>query len=391
MGSTAPRLLIAASGTGGHLFPALAVAEPLAADFKIEWLGVSDRLELELLQGRYPLHTLRMGGFQSRSPLARLNTLALAAGAILQTRRLLQQGGFVGVFTTGGYIAAPAVLAARWLGLPVVFHESNALPGKVTRWLGPWCTVMALGFEAAAQYLPRCQTRVVGTPVRAEFQQRPPQPPEFGGSKILVPPELGGAGEPGASAALEPVPDGGPVILVVGGSQGAVALNQLVRACAPAWLEAGAWVIHQTGANDPEADSHAPDHPHYQHRPFFEDMAALMRRARLVVSRAGAGTLTELALCGLPSVLIPFPFAAEDHQTFNARVFASAGAARLYPQAELTPDKLQQAVLDLLADPEALAQMSQQAQSLAVPDSAEQVARLVREVVRVRSIEFSLP
>ncbi|MBD2099656.1 undecaprenyldiphospho-muramoylpentapeptide beta-N-acetylglucosaminyltransferase [Leptolyngbya sp. FACHB-261] len=354
MGSTAPRLLIAASGTGGHLFPALAVAEQLAPDFAIEWLGVPDRLEVDLVAGHYPLHKLNMGGFQSRSPVAQAKTLVLAARAVLQTRRLLQQGKFCGVFTTGGYIAAPSVLAARWLGLPAVFHESNAIPGKVTRWLGPWCTVMALGFKEAESYLPRTQTRTVGTPVRSDF------------NRLIA---------AGSERTAE-----GPVILVVGGSQGAVALNQLVRACAPAWLEAGARIIHQTGASDPDV-AQAPVHPHYQQQPFYDNMPSLMRDADLVVSRSGAGTLTELALCGLPSVLIPFPFAADDHQTYNAQVFEAAGAALLFQQTDLTPEKLQRVVLDLLADPAKRQYMGKQALGLAVPDSAQQVAQLLREVI----------
>ncbi|WP_421656401.1 undecaprenyldiphospho-muramoylpentapeptide beta-N-acetylglucosaminyltransferase [Leptothermofonsia sp. ETS-13] len=307
------RLLIAASGTGGHVFPAIALAEQLP-NFEIEWLGVPDRLETQLVPSQYPLHTVGVEGFQKRG-LAAVKVLLKLVGSIWRVRQLLQQGKFHGVFTTGGYIAAPAVIAARSLGLPVILHESNALPGKVTRLLGPWCSTVALGFEAAAAYLPRAKTVVVGTPVRNQFLT----------DTSLDLPDL-------------PIPVDVPLLVVVGGSQGAVAVNKLVRTCAPAWLDAGIWIVHQTGENDAEVGS--LQHSHYFPLPFYSHMAGLFRRADLVISRAGAGTLTELAIAHTPSILIPYPFAAEDHQTYNAKVFAEAGAALLFQQSDLTPEAL---------------------------------------------------
>ncbi|MBD0334992.1 MAG: undecaprenyldiphospho-muramoylpentapeptide beta-N-acetylglucosaminyltransferase [Cyanobacteria bacterium Co-bin13] len=357
MVETPVRLLIAASGTGGHLFPAIATAEELShADYKIEWLGVPDRLETELVPQTYPLHTVRMGGFQSRLGLGTIKALSQFVRSTFQVRSLLQQGQFQGVFTTGGYIAAPAIIAARTLGLPAVLHESNALPGKVTRWLSPWCTAVGLGFDAASSYLPKARSWVVGTPVRSQFLQ----------SDL---PDLSDLGIPAAA----------PLIVVVGGSQGAVAVNKLVRQAAPAWLEAGAWIFHQTGTNDPEADSFS--HPHYIHRPFYDNMSALMKRADLAVGRAGAGTLTELAVTRTPAILIPYPYAAEDHQSFNAAAFAAAGAALVMRQGELTPEVLQDKVLGLLGDPARLSQMADAAGSLAMRDSARQLADLVEKAI----------
>ena len=149
----AKRLLIAASGTGGHLFPAIATAEHLT-DYDIEWLGVPDRLETQLVPEHYPLHTVKVEGLQTRLGWKTIRIFWQFIQAIGQVRNLLQRGQFAGVFTTGGYIAAPAILAARSLGLPTILHESNALPGKVTRWLSPWCTQVAVGFEVAARSLP---------------------------------------------------------------------------------------------------------------------------------------------------------------------------------------------------------------------------------------------
>jgi UDP-N-acetylglucosamine--N-acetylmuramyl-(pentapeptide) pyrophosphoryl-undecaprenol N-acetylglucosamine transferase len=356
--TTPIRLLIAASGTGGHVFPAIAVAECLA-DYQIEWLGVPDRLESQLVAGRYPLHTVTAEGFQKRG-LDSIRVAAKLIASIWQVRRLLQIGGFQGVFTTGGYIAAPAVLAARSLGLPVILHESNALPGKVTRFLGPWCSAIAIGFAAAATHLPNTKVICTGTPVRSQFQA--------GGTTDI------------SDLAL---PDDALLIVVIGGSQGAVGINRLVRQCAPAWFDAGFWVVHLTGENDPDA-THL-QHPQYFALPFYNNMAGLLQRADLAISRSGAGTLTELAITHTPSILIPYPYAAEDHQTCNAAVFTKVGAAKLFQQHDLTPDGLTAEVLDLLGHEhshthpsERLQKMAQQASCLAVPDSAEQLAQLVR-------------
>ncbi|MGC9524964.1 MAG: undecaprenyldiphospho-muramoylpentapeptide beta-N-acetylglucosaminyltransferase [Limnospira sp.] len=354
MTQTPKRLLVAASGTGGHLFPAIATAGCLD-DSHIEWLGVPDRLETQLVPQQYRLHTVAVGGFQGKPGLRTLLTVGRLAASVLKVRTLLKTGNFQGVFTTGGYIAAPAILAARSLGLPVVLHESNALPGKVTRWLAPQCTRVAIGFAEAAPYLPKAKTAVVGTPVRPSFTTNETEPLPFA------------------------IPEDAPVVVVVGGSQGAVAVNRLVRAAAPAWFEAGVWVVHLTGTQDPEADS--LEHPQYMAMPFFDNMAALLRRADLAVSRAGAGTLTELAITGTPAILIPYPYAAEDHQTYNGKVFADRGAAVMIRQGDLTAAELESKVLYLLQSATVLSRMKEDARSLAVVDSANRLADLVRAVI----------
>lgn len=359
--SSPRRLLIAASGTGGHVFPAVAIAEQLARSshpWHLEWLGVPDRMEVKLVGDRYPLHTVKVAGFQGKLGLGTLKTLFRLIVAIWTVRTILKRGKFDGVFTTGGYISAPAVLAAKSLGLPVVLHESNAFPGKVTRTFAPWCTVVAIGFQAAAKHL-KAKTVWTGTPVREQFLQAT--------SKVN---DLG-------------IPAGVRVVAMVGGSQGAVALNQLVRQCAPAWFEHGIWLVHQTGESDPEAKSLR--HPHYISLPFYAHMAELLKRADLVISRSGAGTLTELAIVGVPSILVPYPFAAEDHQAYNAKVFVEAGAAEMFRQQQLLPETLETTVLDLLATtPESMAryeQMRSAAKSLAVIDSAMQVASLLERII----------
>lgn len=368
MTSTPKRLLIAASGTGGHLFPAIATASQLTAgptEVQIEWLGVPDRLETQLVPSQYPLHTIPVQGFQKPLGLGTLRTAWRLGAAILEVRHLLKAQRFDGVLTTGGYIAGPSILAARSLGLPTILHESNALPGKVTRWLSPWCSRVAIGFDAAASYLPKAETTCVGTPVRPEFSAPTPSAANVDLSDSIPLKDLN-------------IPADVPLIAVVGGSQGAVALNQLVRQSASAWFDQGIWVVHLTGTSDPEA--HTLTHPQYIVRPFYDDMANLLRRAVLVISRAGAGTLTELAITSTPSILIPYPYAAEDHQTYNAAIFAAAGAAKVYQQADLTPDILQKEVLDIFNSPR-LEQMTAATGRLAIADSAQRLANLVLELL----------
>ncbi len=352
------RLLIAASGTGGHLFPAIALAQQLQ-DYKIEWLGVPDRLERELVPAQYPLHTIPVEGFQQRFGLGTLRIVGRLASSVHQVRQLLKTGKFDGVFTTGGYIAGPAIIAARWQGVPVILHESNAIPGKVTRFFSPLCSSVALGFESASGYLPKARTVHVGTPVRSSFQTV---------QKLDL-----------------PIPEGVPLIVVVGGSQGAIAVNQLVRQCAPAWFDAGAWIVHLTGEKDPDATS--LQHPQYIQMPFYDNMAGLLQRANLAISRAGSGSLTELAITQTPAILIPYPYAAEDHQAFNAKSFADTGAAMVFRQSELTPELLGSKVLSLLQSPETLEQMAQKAAALAVTDSAERLAALVRQLIEQKQTD----
>ncbi|NJL82361.1 MAG: undecaprenyldiphospho-muramoylpentapeptide beta-N-acetylglucosaminyltransferase [Chloroflexaceae bacterium] len=356
MSERRPRLLIAASGTGGHLFPALALAQQLP-EYQIDWLGVPDRLEQQLVPDCYPLHTVTIEGLQTRFNLKTLLIFWRFAAATWRVRQLLQKLQIDGVFSTGGYIAGPAILGAKLAGIPAIIHESNYLPGKITRFLGRFCHAVAIGFEGSTRYLRGSRTVWLGTPVRSQFLT--PQP-----LALPIPPEA-------------------PLIVVVGGSQGAVAVNELVRKCAATWFAAGAYVVHLTGDRDPAAAS--LQHPHYIALPFFENMAGLLQRADLAISRAGAGTLSELAITQTPAILIPYPFAAEDHQAYNAKAFANGGAALMYRQEDLKPQELEVQVLHLLHSEAQRREMAEKAGRLGVADSAERLAELVRQVVERKS------
>ncbi len=353
-----PRLLIAASGTGGHLFPALAVAEALPADWDVHWLGVPDRLERQLVPSRFPLHTVKAGGLQGRGLRKVINLLRLIA-ATGSVRQLIRREGVSVVFSTGGYIAAPAILAARWCGVPVVLHESNAIPGRVTRLLGRLCSRVAVGLPAAAELLPHCRPVVTGTPVRNEFLRPAPLP--------------------------DWVPQGsGPLLVVMGGSQGAVGLNRMVRPLLPRLSEAGVRVVHLTGSNDPEATSPS-QLPGVVERPFCDAMAGLLQHADLAVSRSGAGALSELAVCGTPAVLVPYPAAADHHQDANASAAASLAAAVIVEQHTPESSVLEHTLWRLLgarlrhspAAADLLTPMRAGMQQLAVRDAQDRVGNLI--------------
>ena len=354
------RLLIAASGTGGHVFPALAVARALPADWQLQWLGVPNRLETELVPADIPLHTVNAGGLQGRGLQKLLNLLRLL-GASWSVRQLIRREGIRVVFSTGGYIAAPAILAARWCGVPVVLHESNGVPGRVTRLLGKLCSRVAVGLPQAAERLPGCQPRVTGTPVRREFLEPAPLP----------------AWMPAGS---------GPLLVVMGGSQGAVGLNRMVRPLLPQLLAAGCRVVHLSGSNDP--DSGQLQHPAYAERRFSDEVPGLLQHADLVISRAGAGSLSELAVCGSPTILVPFPQAADKHQDANAGAAAALGAAVIVWQHPPDHPALGQAIWRLLGprlrgcDPavDPLLQLRAGMERLAVRDADQLLAGVLLEL-----------
>ena len=356
------RLLIAASGTGGHLFPALAVAECLDDSWQVRWLGVPDRLETELVPERFKLITVKAGGLQGRG-LSKLFQLLRLVAAGWRVKRLLQRERIELVFTTGGYIAAPAILAARLSGIPAVLHEANAIPGRVTRLLARFCSAVAVGLPVVSKRIPGCTPQLTGMPVRTAFLKAQPLPAW--------------------------VPDGeGPLLVVIGGSQGAVGLNRMVRAVVPELLEQGCRVVHLTGRNDPEVGQ--LKHPLLVERPFSDDIPGLLQHADLAISRAGAGSLSELAVCNTPTILVPFPQAADQHQEANAACAAALGGAVIVHQHNPEEPALQNTIERLMghrlgqaqADPSLLPAMRRGMAQLAVRDADHRLRELLQQQLR---------
>ena len=355
------RLLIAASGTGGHLFPALAVAEAVEQQWSVRWLGVPDRLETQLVPERFGLVCVKAGGLQGRGLTKLLQLLRLLLASV-SVRRVIRRNAIDVVFTTGGYIAAPSILAARLCGIPAVLHEANAVPGRVTRLLARFCTAVAIGLPAASERIPGCKPLLTGMPVRSSFLN--PQPlPDW-------------------------VPTGeGPLLVVIGGSQGAVGLNRMVRAGLPELLEQGCRAVHLTGRNDPEVGQ--MQHPLLAERSFSDEIPGLLQHADLAVSRAGAGSLSELAVCGTPTILVPFPQAADQHQEANAACAAEVGGAVIVHQHAPEEPVLMQTIERLLgarlgrpqADPTLLPTMRRGMQHLAVQDADQRLMDLLQSLV----------
>jgi len=320
-----PRLLIAASGTGGHIYPALALADSLSNSWEIEWLGVPNRLEIELVPKKYNLIILKVGGLQGNI-LRKMFELFKLVFASIQVSRLLAKKKIDVIFTTGGYISAPTILGAKLNGIPILLHESNAIPGKVTRLLGRFCDHVALGIASASDYLPRCKTSFTGTPVRSDFFLEQPLP--------------------------NWVPSGeGLLIVVMGGSQGAQKMNEMVRNVLPFLLEKGCRVVHLTGKNDCfyRDISKVKTHPNLVLRHFSNEISALLQNADLAISRAGSGAICELIVTKIPSILIPFPQSADNHQEVNAAYIARFGGAIIVNQHNPEENVLKKILSKLLS------------------------------------------
>ena len=355
-------IVVAAGGTGGHVYPALAVAKCLRRQgARVVWLGTAAGLETRVVpEHGIDFETVRLRGFRAAGWRRRLIVPLLFALAVPAAGRFLRRHRAALVLGMGGYASAPAALAARILGLPLVLHEQNAVPGLVNRWLGPLASRVLEAFPGS--FPARRGAIHVGNPVREEILGIP---------------------EPEVRLASRK----GPLrVLVLGGSQGAQALNQVVpRAVAGLGTQADLEVRHQTGRGNAEKtrERYSGAGPEVVAEEFIEDMAGAYAWADVVVCRAGAVTVAELAAAGAASILVPFPFAVDDHQTCNARHLAGTGAAVLLPQQDLDAPRLSRLLVDFHECRARLLAMAQAARRLAAGDAASTVARHCLEAARV--------
>lgn len=349
--------MIAAGKTGGHIFPGIALAREIRARrprARILFVGTPGGLETRLVpEAGFALEFVRASGFVGKSVSAKLAALADVPVGFFQARRLLRRHRARAVAGMGGYVSVPVLSAARSLKIPTLVHDSDAQPGVSNRLLNRFATRTAVGWEAANAHLARPGI-VTGTPVRAEFFSIPP-----------------------LRAAVS------RRVLVFGGSQGSVVLNEAVASAARRLASGGVELIHQTGEKNLEATRRqygaVPDG--WRLEPFLPRLYEQLAWADLVVSRAGATTLAELAAARRPAVLVPFGSAANAHQLSNARVFERAGAA-IVLEEPLSPDVLATEVLRLLSDPLELVAMGRRVASLAHPDAAARLADLLWEAER---------
>ncbi|GAB3363098.1 undecaprenyldiphospho-muramoylpentapeptide beta-N-acetylglucosaminyltransferase [Lysobacter rhizosphaerae] len=350
-------VMILAGGTGGHIFPGLAVAKALRArDVPVLWLGSEGGMETRLVpQHGIAIDTIAVRGVRGKGIATLFAAPFKLLSAVSAARQTLRERQPRAVVSFGGFAAGPGGLAARLAGIPLIVHEQNRAPGMTNRVLAKLARRILTGFPQTF-----ANEEVVGNPVRAEIA-------------AIAPPEARFAGREGPLR-----------LLVLGGSQGARALNGAVpRAIASLPRNLRFDVRHQCGEKmrDEAVQAYAQAGVHASVEPFIADMAAAYAWADIVICRAGALTLAELCAVGVGSVLVPFPQAVDDHQTKNAQFLVDRNAAQLLPQGSDVGELAQRlsATLEILGERDLLLPMARAARALARPDAAERVATIVLE------------
>jgi UDP-N-acetylglucosamine--N-acetylmuramyl-(pentapeptide) pyrophosphoryl-undecaprenol N-acetylglucosamine transferase len=345
--------VLTGGGTGGHVFPALAVARILRQrGHRLLFVGTREGMEAKLVpDAGFEIEFVKSGGLNRVGLRKQAQTLLALPLGVLAAGSLLKRVKPAAIFSMGGYVAGPVMLSGVMSGVPLVVMEPNAIPGFANRKVARYVYRALLGFEATRQWFPAAKCEVTGLPVRPEF------------------------------FALQPKTSGEFTLLVTGGSRGARKLNQAVRAAWPLLKNSPIRVIHQTGANEYEgiAKDFAASGVKGEVIPFIRNMAETFAGADLVLGRAGAGGVNEIAAAGMASILIPLPRAADDHQRKNAEALVSADAARMVPDGELTGEKLFEVVEGLRKNPEMLADMRKNVRQFAHPGAAERAADVLEE------------
>lgn len=349
------KLLIMAGGTGGHIYPAMAVAEHLRQKgWHVEWLGAVRGLENEIVpKSQIPLHVLSISGLRGKGILGYCLLPWRLGKAVYQAVTLLRRLQPNVVLGMGGFASGPGGLASYLCRIPLIVHEQNALPGMTNKCLARLASKVLQAFPNALGH----HAITTGNPIRAAISSKTAR-----------------------SAPLDTLR-----VLVIGGSQGARAINSVLPQVIAENSEIE--VLHQTGKNlyqetiDAYQQQGIEQGSNIRVQPYLEDMQAAYHWADVVISRAGALSVSEIAMVGIPSILVPFPFAVDDHQTKNAQYLVDSGAAYLLPQTELTVDTLSRILLELHQKPEKLNAMSHAAIQCATPDATAQVAQHVEALL----------
>lgn len=357
----APLALLMAGGTGGHIFPALAVAKALQArGWQVSWLGTPDSMEARLVPAQgIDLDLIRIKGLRGKGLKALVLAPFALLSAVVQSLRVMRARQPALVLGLGGYVAGPGGLAAWLAGKPLAIHEQNAVPGLTNKLLARLARLVMSGFPV--DFATSAKRVTTGNPVRADIAALPAPAGRYAGRE-------------------------GPLrLLVVGGSLGAQVFNEVLpKALArlPAACRPTVW--HQTGRNKAEgvrAGYEAAGVTDCAHElaDFVSDMAGAYAWADLVLCRAGALTVAEVAAAGVAALFVPYPHAVDDHQTANARFLTEAGAGRLLPQAELTPERLAEILAGLTRNE--LLRMAEAARAQARTDATETVVNELLSVI----------
>ena len=359
------RAILAGGGTGGHVIPALAIANELKKSYGAEvlFIGTARGIENRLVPAAgYPLQLVRVGALKNVSRMTRARTAFNLPRAVWDAGRMLNEFAPDVVIGVGGYASGPAMLAAVVKHIPTLAFEPNVVPGFANRVVARLVSGAAVHFEETAKYFRRAE--VTGVPVRQAFFEIP----------VLLSKKWGGT----------------PTLLVFGGSQGAHAINEAMIRCLPELLRQapGIHIIHQTGERDynDALAAYQSLGESAQVFKFIEDMPAAFARADLVVCRSGASTVAEITAAGKPAIFVPFPRAADDHQRVNAEALERLGAAVVVEELKLEGVWLAETVAALLGDSARLAVMSAAARGMAHPNAARDIAAMA---ARVAGIEQS--
>jgi UDP-N-acetylglucosamine--N-acetylmuramyl-(pentapeptide) pyrophosphoryl-undecaprenol N-acetylglucosamine transferase len=356
------RAILAGGGTGGHVIPALAIANELKKSYGAEvlFIGTARGIENRLVPAAgYPLRLVRVGQLKNVSLITRAKTALDLPRAVWDAGRMLDEFGPDVVIGVGGYASGPAMLAAVVKHIPTLAFEPNVVPGFANRVVARFVSGGAVYFEETAKYFRHAE--VTGVPVRQAFFEIP----------VLINQKRGGT----------------PTLLVFGGSQGAHAINEAMIRCLPELLRQapGIHIIHQTGERDynDALVAYRAFGESAEVFKFIEDMPAAFARADLVVCRSGASTVAEITAAGKPAIFVPFPRAADDHQRVNAEALARLGAAVVVEESKLEGVWLAETIAALLGDPRRLQAMSAAARELAHPDAARDIAAMAARVAGI--------
>ncbi|MDE5957155.1 MAG: undecaprenyldiphospho-muramoylpentapeptide beta-N-acetylglucosaminyltransferase [Muribaculaceae bacterium] len=357
------KILISGGGTGGHIFPALSIANALQRriDAEILFVGAEDRMEMERVPAAgYPIKGLPVVGFDRRHLLKNISVLLKLRKSLSMARDIVKDFQPDIAIGVGGYCSGPTLKAAQKAGVPTLIQEQNSYAGVTNKLLARQALKICVAYHDMERYFPAEKIVLTGNPIRKDLIDHAMQPAEarrrFG------------------------LDENRPTILVIGGSLGALTINESMEAGVKSLADAGYQVIWQTGKSFiPRARAAAKGLKGVVVTPFVADMAAAYAAATLVVSRAGAGSISELEVLGLPVILVPSPNVAEDHQTKNARALESRGAAVLIPDVEAR-QRLVAEIQRIAADPDLLAEMSRNISKLALRKSDE---KIVDEIVKI--------
>lgn len=355
------RVILAGGGTGGHVIPAVAIAQELRSRYAAEvvFVGTARGIETRLVPAAgFELRLIQVGALNRVDLRTRLKTVLDLPRAVFAAAKFIQEFRPDVMIGVGGYASGPAMLVAALVNVPTVAFEPNVVPGFANRVLSPTIRAAAVHFEQTCRRFRNCL--VTGVPVRREFFDVPPR-----------------------------LQDSRPTLLVFGGSQGAHAINQALLAALPLLVQAvpEIHIIHQTGERDFAAAQAAYVRAMISAEvsPFIDDMPAAFARADLLLCRSGASTVAEVTAAGKPAIFIPLPTAADDHQRHNAEALVAGGAARVLTQSELSKERLASEVASLLRNGVELARMSEAARGFAHPDAAAKIAALAARVAGAQS------